>query len=286
MMRLSMLKLLTITILLSTSLFSSTEIEKKILKFEKQRVTQSLKRMNGKLTSLKLVLKKDLKQDGWIGYTYDLKFNIQGKSLGQKDVIFSNGKLISFDLISAKTKRSFKTVMYPTLGKEFFNKKNLIAGNPNAKHSLVVFSDPLCPICIDELPFLIKKVIDNPKNIALYYYHLPLQMHPTARTLGKASMLATQQGIKNVDYRIYEANFPAKYKFNEYEEKDHQKVLSFFNKEFGTKITMAQINDPKLEKMIMHDIEMSDKAFVTGTPSVFFDGEYDVTRSKFEDYLK
>jgi len=285
-MKLLMLKLLTITALLSTSLFANNDLDKKLIKLEKQRVGKSIQRAGGELLDATIVLKKDLKHEGWIGYTFNLEFTIQGKKLSQKDVIFTNGKLISFDLVDAKTKRSFKSIMYPTLSKKFFNKKHIITGNPNAKHSLVIFSDPLCPICIDEIPFIMKKVIDNPKNVAIYYYHLPLDMHPTAKTLSKASIIATKQGIENVDYRIYNANFPDKYKFDAYEEKNHQKVLNFFNQEFGTNITMQEINNPELEQMIQNDIKMSDEALVTGTPSIFFDGEYDLTRSKFEEFLK
>jgi len=285
-MKLSMLKLLIVTTLLSTSAFSNTELEKKLTQFEKQRVSKSLQRVGGELKNIELVLKKDLLQDGWVGYTFNLEFEVQKKQISQKDTLFSDGKNISMDLISLKNKRSFKTVMYPTLGKEFFSKKHFIEGNPDAKHTLVIFSDPLCPICLDEMPFILKKIIDNPKNIAVYYYHLPLDMHPMAKLISKASILAKEQGIKNIDYRIYETNFPEKYKFDAYEEKNEQKVLGFFNKEFGTSITMEQINNPKLEKIIQEDIKMSDDAFVSGTPTLFFDGEYDYTRSAFEKYLK
>jgi len=285
-MKLSMLKLLIATIVLSTSLFSNTDTEKALIQFEKQRISKSLQRVNGKLKDIQLVLKKDIQQDNWMGYTFNLSFEIQGKELSQKDTLFSDGKNISLDLINIKNKRSYKNIMYPTLGKTFYSKKHLIEGDPNAKHSLIVFSDPLCPICIDEIPFILKKIIDNPKNIAVYYYHLPLDMHPTAKVISKASIIAKELGIKNVDYKIYNTNFPDKYNFDAYEEKDEAKVLGFFNKEFGTNITMKQINNPKLEKMIQDDIKMSDDAFVTGTPTVFFDGEYDITRSEFEKYLK
>lgn len=285
-MKLSMLKLLIVTTLLSTSLLSNADLEDQLTKYEKQRVSKSLQRVGGELKDVQLIFKKDLKQEGWIGYTFNLNFEVQNKKLSQKDTLFSDGKNITMDLINLKTKRSYKSIMYPTLDQKFFSKKHLIEGNPNAKHTLVIFSDPLCPICIDEIPFILKQIIDNPKNIAVYYYHLPLDMHPTAKVLSKASIIAKEQGIKNIDYKIYQTNFPEKYKFNAYEEKDEQKVLSFFNKEFNTKITMKQINDPRLEKMIQDDIKMSDDAFVTGTPSLFFDGEYDVTRSEFEKFLK
>ena len=111
-------------------------------------------------------------------------------------------------------------------------------------------------------------------------------MHPTARTISKASIIARKQGVKNVDYRIYDTNFPDKYKFDAYKDKDHKKILNFFNKEFGTSITMEQINNPKLEQILKHDNKMSEDAFVSGTPTLFFDGNYDITRSKYEKFLK
>jgi len=284
-MKSSMLKLLSITILLSSFAFANSEIEKTLIKFEKQRIGKQLMRMGGELNDVSIILKKDLNQNGWIGYTMNLEFTLQGKKLTQRDTVFSNGELITTELINVKNRVSFKNVMYPTLGKEFFSDKHIIEGNPKAKNTLVIFSDPLCPICIDEMPYIMKKIIDNPKNVKLYYYHLPLKMHPTAKTISKASIIAREQGVKNVDFRVYKANFPVKYNFDAYEEKDHQKVLNFFNKEFGTNITMQQINDPRLEKMLKHDEEMSEKAFVNGTPTVFFNGEYDMRRSEFEKHL-
>ncbi|MEA2017320.1 MAG: thioredoxin domain-containing protein [Campylobacterota bacterium] len=271
--------------LLSSTLVANT-VDKNLLKFEEQRIKRAVARAKGTINSIKIVLKKDLKQDGWYGYVFNLDINIQGNNINQKDTLFAKGNLIAPDLISTKTKRSFKDMMYPTIGDKYYSKKHLIAGNPNAKHKMVIFSDPLCPICVDEVPFIIKAIIDNPKNIALYYYHLPLDMHPTARTISKASIIARKMGIKNVDYRVYDANFSEKYKFDAYEDKDDKKILKFFNKEFGTNITMGQINDPKLEKMLKDDNKMSDDAFVSGTPTVFFDGNYDITRLKYEQFLK
>lgn len=277
---------LSIVLSLLSSGLSANTVEDNLLKFEKQRIKRAVTNANGTVNSIKVVLKKDLKQDGWYGYVFNLDITIQGKNIVQKDTLFAKENLIAPDLISTKTKRSFKNMMYPTLGNEYYSKKHLIAGNPNAKHKMVIFSDPLCPICVDEMPFIIKAIIDNPKNIALYYYHLPLDMHPTARTISKASIIARNQGIKNVDYRIYNSNFPDKYSFNANDEQDDKKILKFFNKEFGTNITMKQINDPKLEKMLQDDNKMSENAFVTGTPSVFFDGDFDMSRDRYEKYLK
>lgn len=284
------LKLLMITTLLSISLFGNQNIDDNILKYEKRKIINSIKRANTerknkiKLNDISIILKKDLKQDGWYGYVFNFTYTIEGKQKEQKEILFTNGALITAELINAKTKRTFKDMMYPKLTEKYFDKKHLIAGNVDAKHTLVLFSDPLCPICVDEVPFIIKNVMENPQNIALYYYHLPLDMHPTARTLSKASMIATQLGIKDVDYKIYTTNFGNFY--HSYKEKDNKKALDYFNKTFKTNITMEQINNPKLNERLKHDIQMSDKAFVSGTPTLFLDGEIDRSRMKYEKYLK
>eukprot|EP01156_Anaeramoeba_ignava_P006416 Anaeramoba_ignava/a348598_16.p2 GENE.a348598_16~~a348598_16.p2 ORF type:complete len:284 (+),score=-5.30 a348598_16:1405-2256(+) len=283
-MRSSMLKSLTIISLLSTSLFADSQIDQKVISFETKKIKSLVKRNPAvELYSMDMVLKKEIK-DGWTGYAFNLDLEANGKRVNQKHYVFSNGDMMAPDLIDMETKRSYKDIMYPVLTKEFFTKEHLIAGNPNAKHTLVLFSDPLCPICLDEVPFVMKKIIDNPDNIALYYYHLPLDMHPTAKTLSKASMIAREQGIKNVDYKVYSKNFGNM--IDAYRETNHQKVLDLFNKEFGTNITMAQINEKKYEEKLKYDMDMADKAFVNGTPTIFFDGEVDKRRDKYEKYLK
>jgi len=278
------LKLLTILSLLNISLYANETVDNNILKYEKSKITSILKRQNIVLNDVNIVLKKDLQQNGWYGYVFNLTFTVKGKELTQKDTLFTNGDLISTELINAKTRRSFKDMMYPKLSKKYFDKSHLIAGNVDAKHTLVLFSDPLCPICLDEVPFIIKNVMKNPESIALYYYHLPLEMHPTAKLLSKASILATQMGLKDVDYKVYTTNFSNFY--DAYEEKDDNKALHHFNTVFKTNITMEQINDPKLSQKIQSDIKMSEEAFVAGTPTLFLDGEIDKSRMKYEQYLK
>ena len=279
-----MLKLLTIISLLNISIFANQNIDTTILKYEEKKISSILKRQQIDLNDVSIVLKKDLQQNGWFGYVFNLTFTVKGKQLTQKDTLFTNGELITTELINAKTNKSFKDLMYPTLGKKYYNKTHLIAGNPNAKHSLVLFSDPLCPICLNEVPRIIKNVLENPNSIALYYYHLPLEMHPTAKLLSKASMVARNMGMKNVDYRIYTTDFSKFY--DAYEEKDNEKALMHFNKVFQTNITMEQISNPELEKALQYDMDMSDEAFVGGTPTVFFNGEIDKSRTKYEQYLK
>jgi phosphate transport system protein len=58
--------------------------------------------------------------------------------------------------------------MYPKIGKQYYKEEYLIAGDREAKHKLLVFSDPLCPNCTTVLPELIKDANKNPKILALY----------------------------------------------------------------------------------------------------------------------
>jgi hypothetical protein len=271
---------------LSTITLLANNIDKEVTNYETKRIKRAVQRGGGKLNSIKLVLKKDLKNDGWYGYVFSLDITIRDKNIVQNDSLFAKNNLIAPELLNIKTKRSFKDELFPILSQKYFKKEHLIAGDINAKHTIVLFSDPLCPICLDEVPDIIKAIIDNPKNIALYYYHMPLDMHPTAKTLSIASIIAKEQGIKDVDYKVYKANFPEKYHFDAYEERDQAKVLRFFNREFHTNITMNQINNKKYIKILDYDKKMSDDALVQGTPTIFIDGVYDRTRDKYKEYLK
>jgi len=67
-----------------------------------------------------------------------------------------------------------KSQLKPDLDPNIYDDKHLIAGDKDAKHKLVVFSDPQCPFCKEIVPNMYKIVKEYPKRFALYYYHMPL----------------------------------------------------------------------------------------------------------------
>lgn len=281
----SMLKLLSLISLLTLSLQSNSwakSIDEQVYSYEKHRINVN---PNIKLNNLKLVFKKDL-GNNWYGYVYDLDVTIkkEKKDINIKDMLFSNGIFVTAELKQLKNGLDLKRKMHPVLDKRYYKNSRLIAGNKNAKHKLVLFSDPLCPICIDDVPGIIKDVQNNPKTFALYYISLPLDMHPTAKTLSIASKIAKEQGVKNITYKVYTAGFE-KY-FHAYRNKDDQKSLNAFNKLLKTNITMAQIKNHNMEKKIQAEIRLSEEAFVNGTPTLFLDGEIDLTRSQYKKFIK
>jgi thiol:disulfide interchange protein DsbC len=57
--------------------------------------------------------------------------------------------------------------------------KSMIIGEKNAKHKVVVFTDPDCPFCA-KVHEELKKVVAERKEIAFYLKLMPLPMHPDA----------------------------------------------------------------------------------------------------------
>ncbi len=275
-----MLKLLSIFIL-STSTLSADTLEENALKFEKERLS---KNPQLKLTSVEIAIKKEIGKEGWYGIVFDIVAQIQGKTVKAKDTIFTNGKLVSPDLFNMKNGQSYKDMMKPTLSADYYSEDHLIAGNKNAKHKIVIFSDPLCPFCIEYVPEVIKDVKKDPAQFALYYYHFPLMsLHPDANVITKAMTIASQMGIKDVTLKTYEGEF---HKYLKERKNSDEKVLEAFNKIMKTNIILAQINDKEVQKHISKDVFMGEEMMVQGTPTVFFDGQYDKSRYKYDRVKK
>jgi protein-disulfide isomerase len=276
---LSMLKVSTIMILLSTSLYGFN-VEKKIISYEKFRVSQN---PAVEIKKVDLAFKKDL-GDGWIGYLFKIDLVHNGQDVSTQDILYSNGKVVTTSL-QTLTGGDYRRMMHPTLDARYTDKKNLIAGNHNAKNKIVIFSDPLCPNCTMVMPGLIKDVQANPDKLGLYYINMPLdRLHPTARTLIKATKIAVAQGIKDVHLKVYTAQFEKLYKI--YEEKDSKVALNAFNKVLGTKITMKQLENKQINDDLAYHIQLSEEAMIAGTPTIFFNNEVDITRDKYKEVIK
>ena len=267
-------KILTLSIFLSASLFASDDV---VVEFEKKRVAQN---PNVKVNSITVNTKKELPVSGWNGYILDVNANVQGKDINAKDIIFSDGKYISLDLIDAQTGKSLKDFVTPNLTAKYYDKSKLIAGNHNAKDKIVIFSDPLCPFCMDYVPDVINYVNKNKDKIALYYYHFPLiSIHPAAVPLSKLIEVAKHKGIKDVELKVYKPNWE---QYFDAKSVDEKKILEAFNKEFKTNIKLEEITANDINENLKKDISMGEDVMVQGTPTVFVNGEKDSSRQKYE----
>ena len=268
-------KILSISILLSSALFAASSDEN-IISFEQKRITQN---PNVKIKDIKISTKKELPLNGWYGYILDVEANVQGKSINAKDILFSDGKYISLELIDSETGKSLKDLVTPNLTDNYHDKAKLIAGNANAKDKIVVFSDPLCPFCKDYVPDVIKYVNKNSNNIALYYYNFPLSIHPAATPLSKLIEVAKHKGVKDVELRAYEIDWEP---YFDVKTTDEKKILEAFNKEFKINIKVEEISTNEIKALIEKDITMGEEVMVAGTPTIFVNKVKDSTKLKYE----
>ena len=267
-------KILSISILIASSLYASND--ESIVDFEKKRISQN---PNVEVKSIKINTKKELPLNGWYGYILDVEANVQGKYINAKDILFSDGKYISLELIDSETGKSLKDLVTPNLTDNFHDKSKLIAGNHNAKDKIVIFSDPLCPFCKDYVPDVIKYVNKNKDSIALYYYNFPLSIHPAATPLSKLIEVAKHKGVKDVELRAYEIDWEP---YFDVKTTDEKKILEAFNKEFKTNIKLEEISTNEIKALIEKDITMGEEVMVAGTPTIFVNKVKDSTKLKYE----
>jgi len=181
-------------------------------------------------------------------------------------------------LINMETGEDLKMILKPELKKDVYNEKHLIAGNKNAKHTLVVFSDPQCPFCQTIVPALYKAAIDNPDTFALYYYHFPLlRIHPVSDIISRAMVTEQVKGNfkKVIDMYTFKVN-PR--------EVNATKVLGMLNKQYDLKLTEEMINSEAVGKELLFDKEISNKSMVAGTPTIYLDGVWDPSRKKYKAF--
>lgn len=271
-----MIKTLLLFTILCVSLFAST-IESKIAKFEKDRFS---KNERIKIQTISINIKKSMPREGWYGYIVDIKASMAGKIVKAKDIVFSDGEIISTELYDLDSLKSYKELMLPKLTSKYYDESKLIAGTHKAQDRIVVFSDPLCPFCMDLIPDVIKHVKKHKEKIALYYYHFPLiRIHPASLFLTKLIEHGKTKGIRDIEEKVYTKDWD---KYFDPKEKDEKKIIKAFNEEFFTDFTQKDINTNEIKENIKKDMKMGEDLMVNGTPTIFINGYLDKTKLKYE----
>lgn len=273
---LSMLRLLSITLLLSSSLSASTTNET-IEEFLTDKFEE-----NSRIKSVDVHIKerhplKNLK--GWNGYIVEVEAYLKQNPehpIKQRMIWFSNGKVITKELADMESGRSLVDQIKPKFQNKFYTKENLIYGDVNARHKVVLFSDPLCPFCKGYVPGAIKEMKKDPKKFAIYYYHMPLErIHPASVHIVKMAAAAELQGVKDATLKMYNIKVNPR-------EKDVKVILKAFNAAVGTNLTEKDINDIKVLRHVNHDFDVANELMVSGTPTVYLDGKMDDSKKGYK----
>lgn len=266
-------------LILSTSMLFGATNDEKVEAFLKSTISP-----NSEFTVNSISIKDSVKLDNvpnWKAYFVNINLHLkkENRDVNMKDIIFSDGNVMSKDLVSLNTRASLKSEVSLPINPKLYDKEHLIAGDKNAINRLIVFSDPVCPYCIDYLPDLIKAAQKYPKTFALYYYHLPLaSIHKSAPGFTKAMIVAQKQGVKDVALKTYESQYS-------YKIPTEEEIAKQFNKTFGTHITPKQMNEAWVLEKIKNDTNIAKEMNVNGTPTVYVNGKNDTSRRLFQNLL-
>ena len=284
----SMSKLLKNTILLSSLIaVGAYAASDKVL--QKYLTNQLQHNPAVKKADIKVVEEIPLKQiKGWSAYIIELNAVLKrgDKKIHQKSVFFSDGRYLVNDFVDMKTGDSLKEKVKPKFNPAYYDTTHLISGSKNAKHKIAIFSDPLCPFCRRYVPGALKDLQKDPNKFAVYYYHLPLpRIHPASVYLVKAMIAAELEGVKPDLLKLYteiQPNNPKGKHYVGYREQNVKKILKVFNEVMGTHLTPKDLKSKEVTKRFEEDQKISDALMVGGTPTIYFDGEYDKTKQKYK----
>ena len=273
---LSMLRLLSIILLTSSAIYANTATQ--LADFLEDKFIQN---PNIVKADVHVVDTLDVPHaSGFKAYIVEISATVKdGKktqNVSQRMMWFSNGKVITRELTDMITGDSLTDILKPHFKDEFYTQENLLYGNPDAKHKVVIFSDPLCPFCNSLVPPALKTMKDKPKTFAVYYYHFPLErLHPASPTLVKAVYAAELQGVKDAVLKLYGIKINPR-------ERNESKILEAFNKHMGTHITQKDIHAKVVLSHIAHDAKVAQLLMVAGTPTMYFDGVIDKSKAKYK----
>ncbi len=274
-----MSKLLMSTLIATVALnANSVPNEKQLLKYIKKTV---VKNPQVKVEGITIIESKTHKElPGWtiLLTTMDLKY--QKKELHVPEIIFSKDGLLTGHLSSSKNGHDYRNDIKPSVKESYYNDEHLLFGNKDAKHKILIFSDPQCPFCQETVPPIFKAAKENPETIAVYYYHLPLlRIHPVSGVLTKVMHIAQEEGKKDVIEKIYTLKINPR-------ETNATKILDAVKKHANYSVTEDQINDKKVKEALKADEESAAKMMVAGTPTIYIDGEWDKMRDGYKKLIK
>ncbi len=261
-------KLITLSLVATTLLSGATSSETKLTDFLKSRYSS-----NPNIKELKIDVVDSAtipnSKNMWKGIKLNLsgQFNKAGKYVpfSENQIFFTDGENFT-DSLTALDGTDWKTLFVPKPELKHYSATHLIHGNLNAKHKILIFSDPLCPYCQRSIPPLLDYVKKYPKTFAVFYYHLPLErIHPAAVQLTKLMYMAQIRGDKDAIGTAYHTPVSSK-------ETSDEKILEAFNRATGLKYTMADLNSPLATRALLKDKEVASELEVRGTPTVYLDG--------------
>ncbi len=273
----SMLKLLIALTILTLSSYGADVDKKQLLRYMNDAV---IKNPDAKAVDVEIYESRKPKElKGWSALFTKMKIDFKGEKVDVPELIFIKDGLATSTLVNLNTREDYSSELKPTVQSSMYDAHHLLAGNSNAKHKIILFSDPLCPFCREIFPRMIKAAKEHPEVFALYYYHMPLtRIHPGVETLTRIMILAQQDKKLDVVEKIYAMQLHVN-------PKDPKAIIDAVAKETGYSVSLDQINSKKVNDALQKDKDAALHMMVGGTPTVYLDGKWDKIRETYMNYI-
>jgi protein-disulfide isomerase len=217
---------------------------------------------------------------GWTVLLTNMDLEYQKKDIHAPEIMFVKDGFVTGHLVNLKTGDDYRDSIKPTVPSSMYDDAHLLFGNKDAKHKVLIFSDPQCPFCQDVVPKIFTAAKENPTKLAVYYYHLPLlRIHPVSGILTRIMHVAQHEGKLDVVEKIYSLKIDAK-------ETDMTKILAAVQKHAGYSVSSEKIDAKEVKESIKSDETAAGRMMVSGTPTIYIDGEWDKSRAKYLELVK
>ncbi len=274
-----MSKLLTSTLIVTVALSASAQPDNKsLVNYVKRNV---VKNPQVKVDGVTVIESKTIEAlPGWTALLTTMDLTYQKKEIHAPEIMFVKDGLITGHLVNLKTGKDYRDEIKPTVPAAMYNEAHLLFGNKDAKHKVLIFSDPQCPFCQELVPEIFKAARENPTKLVVYYYHLPLlNIHPVSDVLTRVMHVAQHEGKADMVEKIYSLKIDPG-------ETNVTKILSAVKQHANYDVTPAQINTKKVKDAIKADGEAAGKMMVSGTPTIYLDDQWDKMRNGYEKFIK
>ncbi len=274
-----MSKLLMSTIAATVTLSANAQPdEKALLKYIKRNIVKNPQVTVNGITVLES--KTDERLPGWTILLTNMQLEFQKKEINAPETMFIKDGMITGNLVDMKTGNDYRNEIKPSVPESYYDDAHLVFGNKDAKHKVLIFSDPQCPFCQEIVPDIFKASQENPSTLAVYYYHLPLlRIHPVSDVLTRVMHVAQHEGKMDVLEKIYSLKIDPK-------ETNMTKILAAVKSHAGYSVTAAQVNDKAVIEALKKDVDDAGKMMVGGTPTIYIDGKWDKMRDGYKRLIK
>ncbi|MCO4846205.1 MAG: thioredoxin domain-containing protein [Sulfurovum sp.] len=274
-----MSKLLMSTVAATVALSANAQPDnKQLLKYVKKAVVKNPQVTVKGVTVLES--KTDERLAGWTILLTTMDLEYQKKEIHAPEMMFVKDGLVTGHLVDLKTGNDYRDEIKPSVPQSYYDDAHLLFGNKDAAHKILIFSDPQCPFCQEVVPEIFKASRENPTKIAVYYYHLPLlRIHPVSDILTRVMHVAQHEGKMDVVDKIYSLKIDPR-------ETDMTKILSAVKSHAEYSVTAAQVDANEVKKALKEDEIAAGKMMVSGTPTIYIDGEWDKMRNGYKKLIK